>query len=411
MTLIMLVVILLIVECGLLLIVKLQRKTFPWLITNEDEIPTLDTNALKKFINSGFDPHLGWVRKPNTEGTENGQKGQITFHIDSSGSRTYQSENAVPVIASFGDSYAFCRQVEDNETWQAQLSQHESVGVLNYGVGNYGVDQALLRYESMNLPESIQVVVMGFVPETICRVQSYWKHYLEFGNTFGFKPRFVLNEDGKLTLVENLIQSASDFDDLESKLPQIRSVDGFYYTKFRSHQFRFPYLLSLLRNPVKHSMTMSAVAIRGMARMLGINTPDIENLPFTLVMKNNLSDAYRLYDDSKSTKLLTAILSRFNDEALRRGHIPIIVVMPQLLDLKININNSKPYQKYFTELSNSLSIIDMTDSFVSCDFKKLYINDQYGGHLSVNGNRLVAEQIADWIKLNQESVLCREGST
>ena len=27
---------------------------------------------------------------------------------------------------------------------------------------------------------------LGFVPETISRIQSYWKHYLEFGNTFAF---------------------------------------------------------------------------------------------------------------------------------------------------------------------------------------------------------------------------------
>ncbi len=96
--------------------------------------------------------------------------------------------------------------MEDDETWEAQLSRQEGFGVLNFGVGNYGVDQGFIRYEGMTLPDTVKVIVMGFVPETICRIQSYWKHYLEFGNTFAFKPRFILDPKGRLTLLENCMQ-------------------------------------------------------------------------------------------------------------------------------------------------------------------------------------------------------------
>src|SRR3989339_603174 len=208
MNLLALAVILVLVEVGLFLIVSLQRRSFPWLITKRDELPTFDSRALQKFMDYSFDPHLGWVRRPDSSGIENGQKGPITFHIDSVGSRANTFEKSPPVIAAFGDSYAFCRQVEDDETWEAQLSRQEGFGVLNFGVGNYGVDQALLRYEGMTLPDTVRVVVMGFVPETICRIQSYWKHYLEFGNTFAFKPRFIIDSEGRLTLLENLVRSA-----------------------------------------------------------------------------------------------------------------------------------------------------------------------------------------------------------
>lgn len=405
MNLLGLAIIIVIVEVGLFLIVSLQRRSFPWLITKDDELPTLDTQALQKFIDYSFDPHLGWVRRPNSSGIENGQKGPITFHIDSVGSRANSFKKSPPVIAAFGDSYAFCRQVEDDETWEAQLSQQEGVGVLNFGVGNYGVDQALLRYESMALPDTVRVVVMGFVPETICRVQSYWKHYLEFGNTFAFKPRFILNPEGQLILLENLVRSAEDFAGFQGKLPEIREADGFYEKKFRSHQFRFPYTFSLMRNPLKQSMLISAVAIRGVWRALGITSHRIENLPFTLVMKNNLRDAYQLYSDSKSTKLLSAILLRFKEEAQRRGHIPLVVVMPQLLDLKLNKNTTAPYQGYFSDLARHLPVLDLTEKFIDTGFKKLYINDQYGGHLSVDGNCLVAKEISTWLKFTRESVI------
>jgi hypothetical protein len=47
----------------------------------------------------------------------------------------------------------------------------------NYRVGNYGLDQSLLRLER-ELPQlEAEVVVMGVVPETVVRVQSYWKHF------------------------------------------------------------------------------------------------------------------------------------------------------------------------------------------------------------------------------------------
>ncbi len=405
MNLMALALMLAIIEVGIFLIVSLQRRGFPWLITKKDELPTFDFRALQKFMDHSFDPHLGWVRRPNTIGIENGQKGPITFHVDSAGSRANSFEKSPPFIAAFGDSYVFCRQVEDDETWEAQLSQLDGFGVLNFGVGNYGVDQALLRYESMSLPDTVRVVVMGFVPETICRIQSYWKHYLEFGNTFAFKPRFIIDPEGQLSLLENLMRSAEDFTILHEKLPQIREADSFYQKKFRSHQFRFPYTFSLMRNPLKQSMLISAVAARGVWRVLGITSDRIENLPFTLVMKNNLRDAYQLYSDSKSTKLLSAILLRFKEEAQRRGHIPLVVVMPQLLDLKLNKNKVAPYKGYFSELARQLPVLDLTGKFIETGFKKLYINDQYGGHLSVDGNRLVAEEISTWLKFQRESVI------
>lgn len=386
-----------IVEVGLYVVVSLQRRNFPWLITQRDEVPALDSRALQKFIDYSFDPHLGWVRKPGSSGTENGQKGVITYHIDSSGSRVIPNEKLPHVVAAFGDSYAFCRQVEDNETWEAQLSELTGCGVSNFGVGNYGVDQALLRYEGMVLPDTVRFVVMGFVPETICRIQSYWKHYLEFGNTFAFKPRFILHPDGRLALLENQVRNAEDFALYHEKLPEIRKADRFYANKFRSYQFRFPYTLTFMRNPLRHGTLILSIAMRGLLRTFGYTNPRTENLPFTLVMKSNLRESYRLYGDSKSTKLLSAILLRFKNVAQLRGHIPLIVVMPQLLDLKLNNNKSAPYQAFFRELAHELPVLELTRKFISAGFERLYINDQYGGHLSPDGNRLVAEEISDWL--------------
>lgn len=393
------VLMLAVVEIGLVLAVRLARGSFPWLITEKDEVPRLDVNALRKFIEYSFDPHLGWVRKPNSSGTEHGQKGEITFQIDSTGSRSGGPEHLVPVVAAFGDSYVFCRQVEDHETWEAQLAVRKGLGVLNYGVGNYGVDQALLRYEGMVLPSTVRIVVLGFVPESICRIQSCWKHYLEFGNTFAFKPRFVLGPEGHLVLVESPMKHERDFASFQAMLPEIQKVDGFYAKKFRSLQFRFPYLLSLMRNPMRQLRLINAIALRELLRSLGMATPWSENLPFTLVMRDNIQLAHELYGDQESIDLLNAILLRFKKVAQDRGHSPLVLVMPQLIDLKLAEQKHAPYQGFFKHMNSLLPVLDLTDRFARAEIKDLYINDQYGGHLSPAGNSLVAEEVSAWMAM------------
>ena len=191
--------VLLISEIILQITIKYLRKDFQWLITEQDEYPSFDKKALSKFFKNSFDQELGWVKKPNSRGIEKGKYGEIEYHIDSNSSRKNNIEQETSIV-TFGDSYTFCRQVEDNQTWQVYLSNLLNSKVLNFGVGNYGADQAYLYYQRQEVPVSTKVVILGVVPETICRVQSYWKHYLEFGNTFAFKPRFTL-ENGKLTFI------------------------------------------------------------------------------------------------------------------------------------------------------------------------------------------------------------------
>ena len=180
----------LLIEIALILLVIFLKKDFKWLINHSDELPKFDKKALKKFFNNSFDYELGWVRKPLSKGIEKGKNKSIQFKIDKYGSRKSVLDPSKANIVSVGDSYTFCRQVEDYETWQHHLAKINGRAVLNYGVGNYGIDQAIIRLNKVYIPKGCKYAVLGFVPETISRIQSYWKHYLEFGNTFAFKPKF-----------------------------------------------------------------------------------------------------------------------------------------------------------------------------------------------------------------------------
>lgn len=385
-------------EAALLVAVRRMRRGFQWLITEADELPALDEQALRRFVDTSYDARLGWVRRPGTSGVEKGQRGRVEFHIDAQGARQVPGLTGPVRVASFGDSYVFCRQVEDGETWQAQLSRRTGLAVANFGVGNYGADQALLRYEGTSLPDTVKLVVLGFVPETICRVQSYWKHYLEFGNTFAFKPRFTLEASGELKLLANPVQGPGDFARLRDIVPQVRAADGFYRRKFRKLQFRFPYLVSFLRHPLRHGQLMAALGLRGVLRLLRASTTRIEQLPFKLVMARNIREAHRMYAESGATELLTAILMRFKEHAQARGHVPLVLVMPQLLDLDLHAGTPAPYRKYFRDLEGQVAVLDLTDELMVHDLRSLFVEDQHGGHLSVQGNRIVAERLDKWLR-------------
>ena len=380
---------LLLIEAVLIVCVRLQRRTFPWLITEQDENPSLTPGTIRNFIDKSYDAELGWVRRPNTTGIERGKYGEVEYHIDGSGARALTADY-IPRVAAFGDSYVFCRQVEDDETWEALWSSTQGIGVLNFGVGNYGVDQALMRYERTELPPSVTHVILGFVPETICRIQSSWKHYLEFGNVLAFKPRFHLDHAGQLRRIANVMRTAEDFARLDELLLDLQATDIFYKRKFRSLQFRLPYTLSFLRHPLRNGLLMSAVALRAFAKIAGISSPQIEGFPFSIVMRQNILDAHKMYGDSNSTALLVAILRRFVGEARRRGHRPIVVVMPQLLDMLLG-GRRPAYCSFFESIDRTIPLLDLTAHLQSSDLKACYVNDQYGGHFSAFGNRLVAD--------------------
>ena len=60
------------------------------------------------------------------------------------------SENIKSNILCFGDSFTFCRQVNDNETWEYYLSELENTNVKNFGVGRF--EMLLFGMEQQSKP-------------------------------------------------------------------------------------------------------------------------------------------------------------------------------------------------------------------------------------------------------------------
>ena len=67
----------------------------------KDEYPILSEEGLNKFFNKSFDPDLGWIRRPNSQGIEKGKFGDVKYNIDWLGSRENKFSDHSAIISEF----------------------------------------------------------------------------------------------------------------------------------------------------------------------------------------------------------------------------------------------------------------------------------------------------------------------
>lgn len=391
-----------VIELFLSFIIIFVRKKFQWLIVSKfDKKPHLFNSGLEKFIHQGFDPKLGWSRKPNTHKEEQGKNGTTNWNINSKGCRVnphYDEKDSF--ISCYGDSFTFCRQVNDDETWEHYLSNLENSNVKNFGVGNYGLDQSFLRLQKEFPKNKTKIVILAVVPDTICRIMSSWKHYYEYGNTFAFKPIFQLI-NYELKLIDNPINEQSKFEIYEKYLEEIQKTDYFYKNKFLKEILYFPYVLTLFKNPRRNFSIIYWVLKIEIFKKLRKNISLIEWEPMKIIMRINLDWRIKLFQNNQATNLLEKILMEYVNFASKNNFIPIFTFLPQKDDLNyIRQKNNFFYdiEKKLTNI-NGLNVIPITEILLSkYEFDKLYSDDNdYGGHFSKEGNKLIADIIHEFL--------------
>ncbi len=147
------------------------------------EFPKSDLKLLEKFKN--YDPELGWEPKPVVETKDTGHhrakredKKKPTYSIHEDGSRSSpvaESQLSGQLAEFFGGSATFCRDVEDDETFQYYLEKDFGTGPCkNYGVGSYGIDQSYLRAKRRMQGGGIAVLYMPLL--SLYRITAVYKH-------------------------------------------------------------------------------------------------------------------------------------------------------------------------------------------------------------------------------------------
>ena len=395
-----------ILETTFIILATIVNKKFQWLIIKKDETPKLSQDGLKKFFSHGYDPILGWVRKPNTSNSEKSMDKITNWKINSKGSRMNPSyENLPSKISCYGDSFTFARQVNDDETWAHFLSELSNTNVINFGVGNYGLDQSLLRLKREFQNNKTDIVIMGVVPDTISRIVSVWKHYYEYGNTFGFKPRFFL-KNGELCLFENPISNKSKFQNYTLELSKIQQYDYFYKQKFKKELLTFPYSFSILKNPKRHLSIIFWTISNTFLKFFKKNNSRLEWRSMEIIMKINLKWRVFLFNDKKTVTLLKKLIMEYVKFSQENNFKAVFAFLPQKDDILFIKSHYHFYQNFLQDLSliDGLYFIDVLKPLLDeNDLDTLYSdNNSYGGHYSIDGNRkisnIIFQEISDLLK-------------
>jgi len=117
-----------------------------------------------------------------------------------------------------GDSLTAGPKVLDSQTWSAQLEAMTGKPVINAAVGAYGVDQMVLRAESLLDEVRPTTLIVGILSQASLR-----NSFTLFGG--GHKPYFV-NQNGEAVLKGVPVPS---IDDRPPRLGLMRNVLGHFY--------------------------------------------------------------------------------------------------------------------------------------------------------------------------------------
>lgn len=220
------------------------------------------------------------------------------------------------------------------------------------------------------------------VPETILRIHSAWKHYYEYGNIFGFKPRFKIKKN-KLNLIKNKINSPYKLKNYKIYLHKIQKNDFFFDYIFNKEILKKPLILSYLKS------------FRNIKLLFYIFFKNNFKTYQRFVIKKNHQITKEFYRKKEALKLLYMILNEFLRFSKENNSKPYILILPQINDIEYFIKHQKSYyENLLTMFNNSKYIIDLTPKIASKkDYRKYYVDDRYGGHLSFKGNKLVALEI------------------
>ena len=299
------------------------------------------------------------------------------------GERPGSANSQQALITTFGDSYTHGDEVQDSETWQTYLEPLVGGAVLNFGVGGYGTDQALLRYRELGTRGEAKTVILGVMLENINRiVNCYRPFYFTKTGIPLTKPRFELI-DGTLSLIPNAIQSSDELKRLLSLkvMPELGAKD-YWYEHSIYPEFGFPFL---------RLMFSRTIWLEAIAAVRGRNRSDVDARP-----------TVDLWQDERSRKLMLAIFDEFVADAQRLGQTPIVLLFPRKSDLEMCFNGkSEKGEQVIVDYARrqGLKLFDGIEHLCGlsnqANYQELYAAQ---GHLSSKGNREIAKGLSEFLK-------------
>lgn len=332
------------------------------------------------------DGQLGWRYRAGFSNARN----QISAQ-GLRGAREYTEQPPAGVIrvAAFGDSFVYGNEVSDEHAWASVVdSSFADIEMLNYGVGGYGLDQALLRFQAEGSDLSPHVVLIGFIADDIRRVVNVYQRFASTSSGVFTKPRFELGPGGELTLQPSPIQRLEDW---RQYLDDPAAVTAWG----QNDQWYEPLIYE---NPL---YDLSAAV-----RLFSTVWVRIEN---RYLDSGRLFRGEDLNTNATAYRLQMAVFEQFAEDVREAGHRPIVLFLPSRGELQSALSGRRVvYEPLAAELrSRGIENWDATDAFSSVSTAEPPIGSWFapGGHYSPAGNRIVAAWLGPRLRETKRNLL------
>lgn len=315
-----------------------------------------------------YDGDLGWTNRPGSCTRDR------LYCANSAGLRTDREfTKQIPAgvfrVSIFGDSFIHGHDVPLQGSLAPQLEQALATrGIaaqaLNFGVGGFGIDQAYLRYSREGAKFDTDMIVEGLQFENVARHLMIFRLIAYPQSKIPFsKPRFHFQGPSLLVAnkptipPERIPYVLAHFD----RSP-LRKFEFFYTDKYRRYWWRHSKLLSLIAESHRKDESVDIMRPGG-----------------------------------EGIQLTRAILDRFkNDVGLTRKPF-LLVYLPLKENLAAQLRGERdPWGPYVDMFSKDFRIVDPTPRLLEVARVK-GVDAVAPGHYSVEGNKAVAETLADAI--------------
>lgn len=320
-----------------------------------------------------IDAALGWRYRPGFESP--------TDRINDMGLRSARDYAPFPPagtlrIAVFGDSFTYGTEVANEHAWPSVMERlDERLEVLNYGVGGYGTDQALLRFRAEGMRLSPDVVLMGFAPVDLRRTVNVYRRFLANNEALLTKPRFVLGPERDLRLLETPIRRPEDWAPILDDPSLVRRWGE------NDHWYR-----ALVYENALYDLSAAVRLLSGL----------------WIRLDNRYFDNDRIFagggfnPESTAFDIQVAVFEAFVTEARDSGARPVILILPNMQAMNEALAGREPhYEPLLKSLrAFDLPFLDGLDAFELGEADSIGDWFARGGHYSPQGNLIIAEWLA-----------------
>lgn len=330
-----------------------------------------------------FHPVLGWDYPPGIAYTDSHG---VRYRHGKLGERRTCTSYKTDLIATYGDSFTYCSDVGDCETWQTYLARDIQSNVLNFGVAGYGTDQAYLKYELNAAQASASIVMLCILPDDINRVVNIFRTFYAPEDILALtKPLYRKNSD-RFELVPNPLGRVDDVVKLENRefVKKLGERDYWYQKDMNRPPLGFPYILSLIR--------WRDTVLQFLVFDLGLGRPG-RTKPF---YPNNL------FEEAEPLAVMRHVVDLFVQTAESRNSVPVVVLMPHrelvVETMKYRLSRVEDLVKYLK--TKHYRYIDLIRAMADMHPTREQLNDWYREHATPKGNQITARIIREYLERN-----------